>query len=126
MSWWGNYSVAEECKGHVLKPRLLFIPLHYDATLRPHEDWFNALSDVFDVMYFTNDLARRTLIQAFNPKYVLVQSGAADSDSVAYVKEYTGAKVIQWTGDARSSVMVNVHQYKGIADLTFLPSTGRF
>jgi len=36
------------------------------------------------------------------------------------LKSATSAKVIQWTGDARSEVMENVTQYKGIADLTLL------
>ena len=103
-----------------MKKRLLFIPLHYNTTPQPHEDWFNALNDEFDVMYFRFDLANRTLTGAFKPEYIFIQSGAILPDQVEYIKEYTGAKLIQWTGDARSEAMENVTQYKGVVDLTLL------
>lgn len=98
------------------KPRLLFIPLHYDAKPRPHEDWFNALQEYFEAEYFksyTNGVCMRY-------DYVFIQSGAIGKEILDILKRDNGCKIIQWTGDARAEVMENVTQYKGIADLTLL------
>lgn len=56
--------------------------------------------------------------------YILLQSGAIKSDGLFGLRSTKnrsgGAKIIQWTGDARAEAMENVTQYKGIADLTLL------
>lgn len=102
-----------------MKKRLLFIPLHYSVTPRPHEDWFNALNEYFDCEYYW---------KGWNPiaDIVFIQSGAISKGELQEIQlicsriNKTTTKVIQWTGDARADVMENVIQYKGIVDLTLL------
>lgn len=99
-----------------MKKRLLFIPLHYNITPRPHEDWFNALSREFDCEYMNINVG-------LGFDYIFIQSGALKPLILSQIKLVHGnasAKVIQWTGDARDEVMENVIQYKGIVDLTLL------
>lgn len=99
-----------------MKKRLLFIPLHWEATPRPHEDYFNALNGVFDCKYYESD----TDAQIFAPQYIFIQSGTITKESARFIRQLSGSKLIQWTGDARADVMENVTQYKGISDLTLL------
>lgn len=96
-----------------MKPRLLFIPLHYDASPRPHEDWFSALSKEFDCDYGEPK-------SNGNYDYIFMQSGSLQKYGLHGMKSLRHFKVIQWTGDARVDAMENVTQYKGIADLTLL------
>jgi spore maturation protein CgeB len=99
-----------------MKKHLLFIPLHYNITPRPHEDWFNALNKEFECEYFKNNMGEHDYFF----QYIFVQSGALSRNILLSLKYATNAKVIQWTGDARAEVMGNVLQYKRAADLTLL------
>lgn len=97
-----------------MKKRLLFIPLHYNANPRPHEDWFNGLGKYYHCTYYES----RMQVDSVQFDFILIQSGAIDCDTIRFIN--ISSKVIQWTGDARADVMENVTQYKGIADLTLL------
>ncbi len=95
--------------------KLLFIPQHYYVHPPPHVEWLNSFAPFFKCDYFCG-----VIESASNYDYIFVQSGAIDSNSLKRLKEKTGAKVIQWTGDCRSEIMNGVADYKNIADLTLL------
>lgn len=95
----------------------MFIPLHYDANPRPHEDWFNAFDKYYECVYFKKSFSR-----IFNwYDFIFIQSGAMEPDELLLWRYANPkAKIIQWTGDARAELMENVTQYKSIVDLTLL------
>lgn len=95
-----------------MKKRLLFIPLHYNATPRPHEDWFNALCEEFDCDYYEYGE------EIYGYDYILIHSGAIPPDELEVIT--SDQKLIQWTGDCRPDVLPEVMAYKGIVDLTLL------
>lgn len=97
-----------------MKNRLLFIPLHYNADIKPHKEWFDAMNHHFDTVYFNSCVSG-------NFDYVLLQSGAFTLSALNIIQSTLGnPKVIQWTGDCRPDVLPEVMAYKETADLTLL------
>ncbi len=94
--------------------KLLFIPMNFH--LKPNPDFFNAFSKEFETLH--HETISESI--AFKPDYIYCQSGALMPTILAEIKTATNAKVIQWTGDCRDECMMNVTDYKGIADLTLL------
>ena len=96
---------------------LLFIPLDYhkkDVQL----SLFEGLEKYFNCQYYSGINA-----DLFNniPEVIYIQSGALSVEKLVELKEMcNNAKVIQWTGDCRPTLLPEVLQYKGVADLTML------
>ncbi len=93
--------------------RLLFIPMDYQ--LRPNKPWFDAFSLHFETQYYTTPGEA----VAFHPHYVFMQSWAVTGE-VLHLLKALGAKIIQWTGDARHELLSEVINTP--ADITFLAS----
>lgn len=94
--------------------KLLFIPLGWQH--KPNPDLFNAFKKEFE----THHHESMTESILFYPDYIYVQCGAISVSDLYELKKESGAKVVQWTGDARAELMQNVLEYKNIADLTLL------
>ncbi len=91
--------------------KLLFIPQDYH--LQPHKPWFDAFSLHFETKYFTTPGEA----VSFHPHYVFMQSSAIGGEIIHLLKDL-GAKIIQWTGDARYELLSEVINTP--ADITFL------
>lgn len=96
--------------------KLLFIPQHYFAEPRPHEEWFIEFSKVFDCVYHNDN----NVYSILSFDYIFVQSGAILARDLHMLKSYIGGKVIQWTGDCRDECMSSVTDYENLVDLTLL------
>lgn len=98
-----------------MKDKLMFIPLDWELKAQP--DWYISLCSQFDCFYYDD-------VKGIDPvpDYIWVQCGAMHQDILDRIKELTGAKVIQWTGNCNGALLEEVLIYKGIADVTLLAS----
>ena len=51
---------------------------------------------------------------------IYVQCGAIDRDTLAGMKDLTGARVVSWCGDYRPFQLPEINMYEGISDITYL------
>jgi hypothetical protein len=96
---------------------LLFIPLDWHKK-NVQLSLYEGLEKYFNCQYYSGITA-----ELFNdiPDVIYIQSGAMSIEKLVELKEMcNGATVIQWTGDCRPTLLPEVLQYKGVADLTML------
>ena len=80
------------------------------------DELYEAFSKKTHIHFYTTD----DLAIDFKPDIIYLQSGVIHPGNLKYIKENTGATVVQWTGDYRPEGLPEINQYKGIADKTFL------